>query len=285
MKRLIAVIMLGVISIGNIGGCNNDSTANDMSSAISARNMFVHTADSGTLIAKEGEEEIYTLTLNGVANDVVSFVDNPERISKTIPINAFIAAFPLLAEGDEIQAALNISGARGDSFVLIVELLNAEFDEETSKLIYEVKKVAPENATLGLQYWAERVDNPPVEMFGTAGLYIDSAECKTTDYMPDVGDRFCGSATITVFAPFTEGGIGLKNVGDTDVLLCYHSCATVTESCFRNTCLGTNTLSPGEETCVKFEGMDEITFPSGEVEITFDSWDSPASDCTCQGIC
>lgn len=286
MKKLIIALLLGVISLGNIGGCNNNSEAGDMDGTVSARNMLVHTADSGTFVPKEGEVGIFILTLNGVANDVVSFRDSPDRISKTIPTNAFITAFPLFAEGDEVHAALDISGARDDSFVLIVELLNAEFDEENSTLIYEVKKVQPENATAGLQYWSGRVSNPPVEDFGTAGLYLDSSDCKSSGYMPDVGDRFCGSATISVLGnPFGFGGIAFKNIGNSDVELCYHNCSGVEESCARNVCLGEDTLKPGEETCLKYTGLDEITFPSGEVEITFDSWDSPRSDCICNGVC
>ena len=52
--------------------------------------MFVQTAQSGSLVPVEGEDNLYTLTLMGVSPQTIAFSDRPERIVVQAPMQKFL---------------------------------------------------------------------------------------------------------------------------------------------------------------------------------------------------
>ncbi|MEM9336635.1 MAG: hypothetical protein AAGA35_02165 [Patescibacteria group bacterium] len=143
--------------------------------------LYVQTAGSGSLVL---EGETGTLTLNNTAPDTVYFSDRPAREVGRETTADFIGDWSL-GEGSFAEtppnAALDIIDINGDQHVLIVELLNPDYNANTDTLTYEV-----------IMLDAGSADDSLYSSFDTAALFIDSTyksyNCKCT---PEEGEDSC----------------------------------------------------------------------------------------------
>ncbi len=140
--------------------------------------LFVQNATSGTLTPVAGEEDTFTLTLEGISHSTLWFADRPAFAAGNELTQLFIdnwgtgqnsfAASPP-------NAALDILEGDEDGDVLVAQLSQPAYDEGAARLSYEAKvlsEVAGELAVFNL-----RKDEPEAmpTSFGHASLFIDSS--------------------------------------------------------------------------------------------------------------
>ncbi len=97
--------------------------------------MFVQTAQSGTLIPVEGMDNLYTLTLMGVAPQTIAFSDRPERIVVQAPMQQFLDGMCFSCDNPP-NAAIEILDADGDEDLAVVELFDPVNDAANQTLQY-----------------------------------------------------------------------------------------------------------------------------------------------------
>lgn len=143
--------------------------------------LYVQTATSGSLVPIG---DTWTLTLNDVAPDTVYFSDRPAREAGREPTVDFISDW---SEGDDSfaenppNAALDFIDNTGGQQVLVVELVAADYNPNTSTLTYEV-----------IILDGDPTDRTLYSSFDTAALFIDSTyksyNCKCD---PEEGENSC----------------------------------------------------------------------------------------------
>ena len=140
--------------------------------------LFVQTFRAGTMVAKEGEDGAYILTLTGGPAQTIYFSDRPERIVGTMPTHQFLETLGFPPDNPP-NAALVAQTDEGEDIV-VVELLNPVYTEgfgpdQGATLTYDVRVLA-DYADEGLAHLAQRrADDAPPDTFGPASLFID--EC------------------------------------------------------------------------------------------------------------
>jgi len=132
--------------------------------------MFVQTAQSGTLVPVEGVDNLYTLTLMGVAPQTIAFSDRPERVVVQAPMQQFLDGMCFSPENPP-NAALEILEADDEEDVAVVELFDPVYDAASQTLQYNVSIL--ELPDLSYAVFNERADKTLPEMFGPAALFID----------------------------------------------------------------------------------------------------------------
>lgn len=152
--------------------------------------MFVQTAQSGTLVPVEGEDNLYTLTLVGVAPQTIAFSDRPERIVVQAPMQKFLDGLGFSSENPP-NAALEILEADEEEDVAVVELFNPVYDAANQTLQYNVSIL--EKPDHSYAAFNERADQALPETFGPIALFIDdcsdgSVSCYPQEYVSD----YCG---------------------------------------------------------------------------------------------
>ncbi|WP_228369519.1 hypothetical protein [Methanothrix harundinacea] len=132
--------------------------------------MFVQTAQSGILIPVEGVDNLYTLTLMGVAPQTIAFSDRPERIVIQAEMQQFLDSLAFSAENPP-NAAIEILDADEDEDVAVVELFDPVYDAGSQTLQYNVSIL--EEPELSYATFNEQADQALPETFGPAALFID----------------------------------------------------------------------------------------------------------------
>lgn len=153
--------------------------------------MFVQTAQSGTLIPVEGMDNLYTLTLMGVAPQTIAFSDRPERIVVQAPMQQFLDGMCFSCDNPP-NAAIEILDADGDEDLAVVELFDPVYDAANQTLQYNVSFL--ELPDLSYAVFNERADEALPETFGSAALFIDdckdgAVECNKGPY---TWSEYCG---------------------------------------------------------------------------------------------
>jgi len=147
--------------------------------------LFVQTATSGSLVpnpgagaggsAASGEE--YRLTLEGHGGGTVYFSDRPERIFGNAPTGRFLDGLGF-DPGNPPNAALVTQAEDGTEDVVILELLNPDYDEAAGSVSYNAVVLA-EYQGEGLAHVVDQqLDSSLPESFGQASLFID--DCADT---------------------------------------------------------------------------------------------------------
>ncbi|WP_048144475.1 hypothetical protein [Methanothrix harundinacea] len=154
--------------------------------------MFVQTAQSGTLVPVEGQENLFTLTLMGVAPQTIAFSDRPERIVAQAEMQQFLDGMCFEAENPP-NAALEILDADEEEDVAVVELFDPVYDNESQTLQYNVSILEMPDHSYAV--FNERADQALPETFGPATLFIDDCSdgwwrCCTLD------GTFCGKIKV-----------------------------------------------------------------------------------------
>ena len=145
--------------------------------------MFVQSAQSGTLIPVEGEDNLYTLTLMGVAPQTIAFSDRPERVVVQAPMQKFLDGM-CFAPDNGPNAALEILEADEEEDLAVVELFDPVYDAASQTLQYNVSIL--EMPDLSYAVFNEQADQVLPESFGPAALFIDDCadsyvSCYTAD--------------------------------------------------------------------------------------------------------
>lgn len=139
--------------------------------------LFVQVAPSATWAAKSGEDGTFVLTLAGHDGQTVYFSDRPERLVGVGSTQNLIANLGF-TPADPPNAAI-VAGEE----VLVVELLNPNYDATTGTLTYEAVPLAPENAAEGLAHLAnQQTDADLPSDLGPASLFIDSPQEECGEY-------------------------------------------------------------------------------------------------------
>jgi hypothetical protein len=137
--------------------------------------LYIQSFGSGTLAPKEGESGVYELTLRGGTGQTAYFADRPERQVGIAPTERVLAAVGF-DPANPPNAGLVAQTDDGER-VVIVELLNPQFDEAVETLTYDVRPLA-DYAGEGLSHLAaKQSDEELPEAFGPATLFIDGGGC------------------------------------------------------------------------------------------------------------
>jgi hypothetical protein len=153
--------------------------------------MFVQTADSGTLIPVEGEENLYHLTLEGVAGNTTYFSDRPERIVGQAPMEEFLSGLGFSPENPP-NAALEMLESDGSVELVVLELFEPAYHSESNTLEYTASILEQPNHSYAI--FNERHDNEVPQCFNTSALFIDDCSDKNVKCMKSDGS-LCGWTT------------------------------------------------------------------------------------------
>lgn len=135
--------------------------------------LFLQTFAAGSLMPKPGAEGTYVLSLQGDHGRTIGFSDRPERIVATGPTQAFLDGF-IFSPVDPPNAALVFAPSAGETDVIVLELLNPQYDAATQSLTYDVSILDTFAEQGGLSFPEEsRQPDPAGEEFGPAELFID----------------------------------------------------------------------------------------------------------------
>lgn len=135
--------------------------------------LFTETAKGGTLTPVKGTPR-FTLTLHGVARQVVWFSDRPARKSGQIPTGGFArkwAGFGFSA--DRPNAALTLLDAASDRDTAVLKLGKPRYLAKTDTIRYSARIL--DEATGNLSHFESQRDRRVPRRFGTASLFIDDA--------------------------------------------------------------------------------------------------------------
>jgi hypothetical protein len=144
--------------------------------------MFVQTAQGGSLVPHPVDPGVYRLTLEGATAQTVYFSDRPHRIVGSVSTADFLAGLGF-SEENPPNAAVVVQTGQGED-VLVVELLNPEWDAVNQTLTYDVI-VLDEYTGDGFGELAQRQDDGALpETFGHTSLFID--DCPDATHCYDV---------------------------------------------------------------------------------------------------
>jgi hypothetical protein len=159
--------------------------------------LFLQTFEGGSLVPKPGAEGTYVLSLQGDHGRTIGFADRPERIVTSGPTQAFLDGL-IFSPVDPPNAALVFEPSAGETDIIVLELLNPQYDEATQSLTYDVHILDAFDGS-GLSFQEEpRQPDPTGEEFGSAELFID--DC------PDLND--CYNPLGQVMGPIPGGPYG-----------------------------------------------------------------------------
>jgi hypothetical protein len=134
--------------------------------------LFVQSFAGGSLMPKPGEPESYVLSLQGEHGRTVGFSDRPERIVTSGPTQVFLDGLGF-SPVDPPNAALLFESSAGESDIIVLELLDPQYDPATQSLTYDVHILDTfDGSGLGFQEEPRQPD-PAGEEFGPAELFID----------------------------------------------------------------------------------------------------------------
>jgi hypothetical protein len=171
---ILLVILFFIFSSTYILAQNDLNTENATAvneAAESTSFMFVQNAQSGSLVPIAGEENLYNLTLTGVAPQTIAFSDRPERIVVQVEMQKFLDG-SCISSNDPPNAAIEILDADEKEDVAVVELSDPVYDRANYTLRYNVSFLKEPN--LSYAAFNERADSSLPEKFGAVSLFIDS---------------------------------------------------------------------------------------------------------------
>ena len=187
----------GPIFVSGFRASAQEGTATPDPLADDASFLFVQSATSGTFAVNPGAGTPsangmpapgggadYLLTLEGHTGNTVYFSDRPERIFGEAPTDRFLAGLGFSPDNPP-NAALVTNDEQGNEDILVVELLNPDYDTVAGSVTYGVNLVSDYEG--GLDFIANRQrDDDLAPSFGTARLFIDdcpdgNGSCSTSN--------------------------------------------------------------------------------------------------------
>lgn len=145
-----------------------------LNSANSPKFLFVQQAQSGTFeLTNNDNPDEYILALEHVWPETTYFSDRPQRISGTINNEEFLELDGMFSPNNPPNAAIVLSDAPSEEQdVIIVELMDPQYDPAAGRLIYTVKLINRE-VSAGLKNWGTRKDKFLPDNFSHVTLFID----------------------------------------------------------------------------------------------------------------
>jgi len=145
--------------------------------------LFVQSFAGGSIMPKPGQAGTYVLSLEGDHGRTIGFSDRPERIVATGPTQAFLDGF-IFSPVDPPNAALVFAPSVGETDIIVLELLNPQYDDATSTVTYDVHVLDTfDDSELSFQE-EPRPPDPAGETFGPAELFIDDCPNLNACYNP-----------------------------------------------------------------------------------------------------
>jgi hypothetical protein len=222
-----AVSSLGVVACGDDD--NEDGTATK--SASPGGELFAQTGAGGALAPVKGQDDVYELTLTGVAPNVTEFTDRPVRQASAESLADFVESWEQRGFAqDPPNAALVLDQEAEDADTSVFELADPNYDEAAGELSYRATHV--EGGTAALPEPDQDLVPPP--KFGHAHLFIDPGTTPTVDFFVHIDGAPQGEHTVlTLDSPFEvfvgpgtqeavwAGGIGGGFIGGQVINLSY----------------------------------------------------------------
>ncbi len=191
------------LSQGGIGLAVGALTAAGLSTAASAQDatpeaagegvssmLFLQTYQSGSIVAKDGAPDRYTLTLEHGHGQTIYFSDRPDRIVGTNPTPQFLEGlgFP---DDNPPNAALVVETSPGVTDIAVVELFAPVYDQIGQTVTYDVAALVNWEDDLELGFSEEPTDLAALApSFGAANLFID--DCANRGIVCSAGDHSVG---------------------------------------------------------------------------------------------
>lgn len=172
--RTLAIMTLLIMAVGNTLAAAQEATPEASPEADSAAFLFVQTFTSGTWVPA-GEDE-FTLTLNGVATTTIYFSERPDRVVGLMPTIDLLDSLGF-TEDDPPNAALVLQLAEGDQEVLIIELIDPDYDATAGVLTYQAKVLASYDEEALASLAERQTDTEIPAAFDEGSLFIDHHRC------------------------------------------------------------------------------------------------------------
>jgi hypothetical protein len=139
---VIAVLLVALVSASSVIYASQEADAkSDLPAAQSnnetqpeeaeekpVRYMFVQSAHFGSFVPVEGEENLYTLTLEGVSPQTIAFSDRPERVVEQVAMQQFLDGLCFSPENPP-NAAIEILEGDEEEDVMVMELFDPVYGQ------------------------------------------------------------------------------------------------------------------------------------------------------------
>ena len=162
-------LALAAVSLGAAGRDADDHSKPDDHSV-----LFTQSATSGSLKSSGGKR--MTLTLRGVAPQVVWFQDRPDRRAGQVSATEFVSRWRSFGfQSDAPNAALTLLGAPNKADTVVVELLRRpRYNPAQETMTYVVRELSDTSGKLG--GFEDDADAAVPARFGATSLFIDAAQ-------------------------------------------------------------------------------------------------------------
>ena len=222
---LIALGLMGLVVAGIAYGQSGNDGAR--ASAVTGNELFVRTADGGTLRRLSGRRHTFRLTLRGLAGRVTVFTDRPQRKAGTESTTQFVKRWRsrgFVSSPPNAALVLSRAGRRQD--VKVFELSRPRLSRHNGTLSFTARDLG-DRSTTALSGFAKRADRAIPRRFTRATLFVDasaptlSLQSVRFRYVysgpadnPAADVTFSNQTVIqTVFASQTPGGDPRTTVG------------------------------------------------------------------------
>ncbi|MEA2480518.1 MAG: hypothetical protein QOJ07_2440 [Thermoleophilaceae bacterium] len=169
LLAIVTIAGLGVLAVAvavSLGAAEHHADGHSM--------LFTQSATSGSLKSSAGGG--MTLTLRGVAPQVVWFQDRPDRRAGHMGATELVSQWRSFGfQSDAPNAALTLLGAPDNADTVVVELLSRpRYDPAQGTMTYGVRLLS--HTPNGLDDFGPDVDAAVPARFGVASLFIDAAQ-------------------------------------------------------------------------------------------------------------
>jgi hypothetical protein len=116
---------------------------------------------------------MFVLTLQGEHGRTIAFTDRPQRLVHSMPTQKFLDGLGF-TPANPPNAALVMEPSPGETDIVVLELLNPQYDAAAQSLTYDVVILDTFVTERGLTFQeTPRQPDPAGEEFGLAQLFID----------------------------------------------------------------------------------------------------------------
>jgi hypothetical protein len=176
-RALLAIFAVGLAGLALVAAFSIGAAGHDVDEPSSV--LFTQSAEGGSLTAARGDR--MTLTLRGVAPQVVWFQDRPDRHAGHVSAIGLVSQWRSFGfQSDAPNAALTLLAAPDDADTVVVELLRRpRYDPAQATMTYVVRLLS--RTPNRLADFDADVDAAVPARFGAASLFIDDAQVDAGD--------------------------------------------------------------------------------------------------------
>jgi hypothetical protein len=165
--------------------------------------LFVQSAASGTMTAKEGAEGVFELTLAGVSAQTIWFSDRPAREAGVIDTSTF-AIDPVFDPINPPNAAVVVQTDSSQD-TLIVELTSPRYDAAGDTATYDATPIATYADEVFTRIADQQEDTELPASFGLTSVLIDEVACQPDGTICNDRSQCCSGfcTPLAAFPPLT----------------------------------------------------------------------------------